>query len=110
MKQQIKSFLNKIKLPSIIITLGFIIGLCVAIALSGCAGEPQVVIKPVEKKIPVKIKLDTMTYYKVMQLPKIFYVEQPTADELYDYIIDLQNKYLLLRNIFYNTIEVDGGK
>lgn len=87
------------------IVAGIIFGLMIGMAIfsSGCASHEVITVQ--KQKIPVKVQLDTLTYQKVMQPPKIFFVETLTDDGLLEYTIDLQNKYLLLRNTFYNTIE-----
>lgn len=78
-----------------------------ALMFTGCAAE-RIVTQKVN--VPVKVKLDKQTYNKAMELPKLMFVDEITADNIYEYTIDLQNKYILLRNTFYNTVEVDDGK
>lgn len=107
----LKNFWNKYKKyfygSDALLVLGIILGLVIAVSVSGCAREPMIVTKKVN--IATKVKLDPLTYNQVMQPPKITFVptEQITEYGLLEYTIDLQNKYLLLRNTFYNTIEAD---
>lgn len=109
-----KNFWNKYKKyfygSGGLLALGIILGLVIAISLSGCAREPMIITKKVN--IATKVKLDPLTYNQVMQPPKITFVsvDQIGPDGLLEYTIDLQNKYLLLRNTFYNTIEADKGE
>ena len=76
----------------------------VILALSGCANN-GVVVQPQKQLVPVKIKIDPIKYQQVMQPPKILYDNNVSEDKLLEYNVDLQNKYMQLRNMFYNTIE-----
>lgn len=102
MKQKLITILSSVGAG---IVTGIIFGLMIGMAIfsSGCASNEIITVQ--KQNIPVKVQLDTLTYHKVMQPPKIFFVETITEDGLLEYTIDLQNKYLLLRNTFYNTIE-----
>lgn len=112
--KNLKNFWNKYKKyfygSGALIVLGIIFGLVIAVSVSGCAREPMIITKKVN--IATKVKLDPLTYNQVMQPPKITFVpvDQIGPDGLLEYTIDLQNKYLLLRNTFYNTIEKDKGR
>lgn len=82
-----------------------VLTIVLALWFVGCSCQPQIV--PQRVNIPVKVKLDPLTYNKVMELPRVMRVQEVTQDGLLEYTIDLQNKYLELRNVFYNTVEVD---
>lgn len=90
------SKINKILLTSLVVASGLM--------MTGCAAE-RIVTQKVN--VPVKVKLDRQTYNKAMELPRLMFTDEITADNIYEYTIDLQNKYILLRNTFYNTVEVE---
>ena len=107
MKAAIKNFFRRNWKVFFMIMAGIIAGLSLAIGLSGCAAQEIVVTKKVN--IPVKVKLEAATYYKVMTPPIVYTESELTIDNLQKYLVDLQNKYLLMRNVFFNTIEPEFG-
>lgn len=111
MKTKLITIINKVRVWLkkfwLWISSGVFVGvllIIVILALSGCAGQ-NVVVQPQKQLVPVKIKIDPLKYQQAMQPPKILFDNNVTEDKLLDYSTDLQNKYMLLRNLFYNTIE-----